>query len=60
MIFAAALIVLALGCWPGAILSRIAFTAVVLVCFAWLAWRHLLSADERAFVNSRLSHYLQA
>ena len=59
MIFAAALIVLALGCWPGTILFKIAFTAVVLVCFAWLAWRHLLSADERAFVNSRLPHYLQ-
>jgi O-antigen/teichoic acid export membrane protein len=59
MIFAAALIVLALGCWPGAILSKIVFSAVVLLCFVWFAWRHLLSADERATVNSRLPHYLQ-
>jgi O-antigen/teichoic acid export membrane protein len=59
MIFAAALIVLALGCWPGAILSKIVFSAVVLLCFAWFAWRHLLSADERATVNSRLPRRLQ-
>lgn len=59
LIFAAALIVLALGCWPGAILPKIVFSLVVVACFAWFAWRYLLSPGERAIVNSRLPRYRQ-
>jgi O-antigen/teichoic acid export membrane protein len=54
LIFALALAVLALGSWPAGIATRIIFTTIVITCFVFLAWRHLLSRDERAFVYRRL------
>jgi O-antigen/teichoic acid export membrane protein len=47
LILALALAVLAVGCWPGGLLTRILFTAIVLTGFSVLAWRSLLSGDER-------------
>jgi O-antigen/teichoic acid export membrane protein len=47
LVLALALAVLALGCWPSGPVTKIVFTAIVLTGFSVLAWRRLLSGDER-------------
>jgi O-antigen/teichoic acid export membrane protein len=42
-----ALAVLALGCWPSSLATKVAFTTIVLAGFSLFAWRGLLSRDER-------------
>jgi O-antigen/teichoic acid export membrane protein len=54
LIFALALVVLTLGCWVDGTAMRIVFVTVVTATFVLLAWRHLLSVDERAFVHRKL------
>jgi O-antigen/teichoic acid export membrane protein len=54
LILALALAVLALGCWPSGLVTKIVFTAIVLIGFSVLAWRWLLSADERRRVATVL------
>ena len=57
---AMALAVLTLGCWPNGAVLRIGFATIVLAFFAFLAWRHLLSGDERAFVHRKLPLFFRA
>ncbi|MGO8909032.1 MAG: flippase [Bradyrhizobium sp.] len=47
LILALALAVLALGCWPSDLATKMGFTAIVLTGFSLFAWRRLLSRDER-------------
>jgi O-antigen/teichoic acid export membrane protein len=57
LVFAPALAVLALGCWPGGAAMKIVFATVIIAFFVFLAWRHLLSVDERAFVHRKLPRF---
>lgn len=55
LIVSLALAVLAIGALlPSIVAVRIAFTAVAIACFAFLAWTHFLSPDERAFMLKRV------
>jgi O-antigen/teichoic acid export membrane protein len=47
VIFAAALAILVVGCYLQGLAGKIAFCAIVLTCFGFLAWHRLLSGDER-------------
>ena len=53
-IFSLALGTLALGSLPHGTALRIAILTVVMACFVILAWHHLLSGDERAFVHRKM------
>jgi O-antigen/teichoic acid export membrane protein len=46
-IFSLALLILALGCLPAGLATRLVFTAVVLTGFCFIGWHRLLSGDER-------------
>jgi len=54
LILALALAVLALGCWPSGLATKIGFTAIVLTGFSLFAWRGLLSRDERRRIAALL------
>jgi O-antigen/teichoic acid export membrane protein len=47
VILALALVVLAVGCLPSGLPTKLVFTAVVLTSFSFVAWHRLLSGDER-------------
>jgi O-antigen/teichoic acid export membrane protein len=47
VIFAATLAILVAGCYLHGLAAKIAFCAIVLTCFCFLAWYRLLSGDER-------------
>ena len=51
LMLALALAVLALGCWPSGLVTKIVFTVIVLTGFSVFAWRSLLSGDERRRVT---------
>jgi len=53
LIVALALAVLVAGTIPAGLVVRILFAIIVLACFGFLAWRYLLSPDERAFLRSK-------
>lgn len=43
--------VLGLGALTASVVARIAFTAVILTCFAILVWRYLLPTEDRALLR---------
>jgi O-antigen/teichoic acid export membrane protein len=47
VICAATLAILVVGCYLQGLAVKVAFCAIVLTCFCFLAWRRLLSGDER-------------
>jgi O-antigen/teichoic acid export membrane protein len=47
VICAATLAILVVGCYLQGLAGKIAFCAIVLTCFGFLAWHRLLSGDER-------------
>jgi hypothetical protein len=47
VICAATLAILVAGCYLDGVAAKIAFCAIVLTCFCFLAWYRLLSGDER-------------
>jgi O-antigen/teichoic acid export membrane protein len=55
LVLVLALAVLALGSVPGGSAARITFAPIAMASFIFLAWRHLLLPDERAFLRRRLS-----
>jgi len=55
LIVVVGLVALGLGSFPADITVRIVFATITLSCFAVLAWRYLLSPDDRVLVRRILS-----
>ena len=60
LFIALALSVLAIGAIPAEFFVRMLFAAIAIASFGFLAWRHLLSPVERAFVYRKLPYIFGA